>query len=41
MLMYHFGLHKYILNENIEPPFSSDMLAKQKISYFSDIEWIL
>ena len=27
MLMYHFGLHKYILNENVEPPISADMLA--------------
>ena len=35
--MYHFGLQKYILNEIIERPFSSDILAKQKISYFSDI----
>ena len=26
LLMYNFGLHKYILMENVEPPLAMDLL---------------
>ena len=41
MMMYHFGLHKYILGEQVDPPNAADLLAKQKLSYFSDVQWAL
>lgn len=36
-LTYAWGLHKYILNESVEPPTTSDMLIKQPTGFFSDI----
>lgn len=41
MMMYHFGLHKYILGENVLPPSAADILSKQRLSYFSDVQWAL
>jgi hypothetical protein len=40
-LMYNYGLHRFVLNENVEPPVSADILANKKLSYFSDIQWAL
>lgn len=40
-LHYNWGMHRFILNENIPPPVIGDVLAMQKQSYFSDIQWAL
>lgn len=47
LLMFNWGMHRYILNEKVEPPVSekNDILMINKIkpspSYFSDINWAL
>lgn len=46
ILMFNWGMHRFILNEKVEPPISdkNDILQitqKSKYSYFSDINWAL
>lgn len=47
LLMFNWGMHRYILNEKVEPPVSekNDILminmTKNSPSYFSDINWAL
>lgn len=40
-LIYAWGLHRYILNERVEPPSVSDLLLKQPSSFFADIQWAI
>lgn len=44
--MFNWGMHRYVLNEKVEPPVSdkNDILKinnQAKYPYFSDINWAL
>jgi hypothetical protein len=40
MLNYCYGLKKFLLNENVEPPTEMDKnLLESSQTYFSDIQW--
>ena len=40
-LIYFWGLQRFIMGENVEPPDLSDILLKEPSGYFKDIKWAM
>ena len=44
MMTFHYGLQKFILKENVQPPVEdepTDLLRSWKSGNFSDLKWIV